>query len=109
MSVISHDETSTEPTRLLSGAILQLTSTRKQDFDMAKWDLVRHYAAFLQTDPQRALNALARLVLLQYSLGTIVEVTICGRALRVVADDSSNWDVPSRGRRARCAQPSQRA
>lgn len=43
VAVMEFEERSTDATQLVGSAILPLTSTRRQDVEMAKWDLVRHY------------------------------------------------------------------
>ncbi len=51
-----HREASTETTRM-GGVILPLTSTRRQDFELAQYVLVRAFPEFLRTAPNEALQA----------------------------------------------------
>ena len=92
VAVMEYEEQSTKPTHLLASAILPLTSTRRQDVDMAKWNLVRHFPTFLEAAPEPAVAALGRLVQHQGRLGARLEVTIGGRTVEIVPDESDSWD-----------------
>ncbi len=92
VTVMEYEEESTDLTDLSASAILPLTSTRRQDVDMAKWDLVRHFGAFLNRAPEHAAAALTRLVEDHSLLGAQVELTISGRSVVIAPDASDSWD-----------------
>ena len=57
-AAFSYEEQSTEARQLGSGRILTLTSTRRQDYEGALYQLADHYPAFLEADPTAASRAL---------------------------------------------------
>ena len=58
-AAFSHEETS-DATTSFGTPVLPLTSTRRQDFSMCQYHLIRHYEAFLATDPTAAARAALR-------------------------------------------------
>jgi hypothetical protein len=55
-------ETSTEPTSMGSGRILSLISNRKQDYDMALYELANEFPGFLEHSPENATRALIAVI-----------------------------------------------
>ena len=108
-AVFSHDETSDAETSL-GTRVLPLTSTRRQDFSICQYHLIRHYTAFLVADSTaaaraalRALNEyVSRRQVLQFlNPGfTIDDVTerfaLRGRKALYVRDLSYTWDAGHR-------------
>jgi hypothetical protein len=95
VATLSYDEDSNEPTRLSASAILPLTSTRRQDIDMAKWTAVNHFPEFLRVAPTLAVAVLSRLIETEVQLGGVVQIRVGGRQVEVIADESTQWDRPS--------------
>jgi len=58
ISAFSFDESRTEQTSMGSGKIMPLTSNRRQDYDMARWQFGEIYPAFLKHAPEHAVEAL---------------------------------------------------
>ena len=58
-AAFSHEETSDAETGV-GTPILPLSSTRRQDFSMCQYHLIRHYSAFLEADPNAAACAVVR-------------------------------------------------
>jgi hypothetical protein len=54
----TYQETSQESTQMGSGRILPLTSNRRQDYAMARWELARVFSEFLEYAPEVATRAL---------------------------------------------------
>ncbi len=94
VAVLPHEETSREPTPLVTSAILGLRSNRRQDFDSVKFELVEQFPIFLATAPSHALSVLDRLVAAAHDLQPDAAVTlqIASRTFSVILDDSGWWD-----------------
>ncbi|MCH8291043.1 ATP-binding protein [Candidatus Poribacteria bacterium] len=60
LTVFTHYETSDEKTNIIGGFILPLTSTRRQDYSMCQYRLVKHFPSFLRVAPQLATQAAIR-------------------------------------------------
>jgi hypothetical protein len=56
-AAFSYSEESDAPTVMLGG-VMSLTSNRRQDYDMARYELANEYAGFLRESPQAAVRAL---------------------------------------------------
>lgn len=56
VAVFRSKETSQEPTRF-GGYVLPLRSSRRQDFELCRYQLIEHFAAFLATAPSVATKA----------------------------------------------------
>jgi hypothetical protein len=56
LTAFAHEETSDEATNL-GGYVLRLTSTRRQDYQLALYVLARHFPQFLESHPLPALRA----------------------------------------------------
>ena len=59
-TVFEYQEDSDEKTDLMGGAILSLTSTRSQDYDMCRYQLIEHFSSLLQVKPQIATEVVIR-------------------------------------------------
>ncbi len=55
--VFKHDETSDVKTSFGSGSILSMTSTRRQDYSMCQYRLIKHFPNFLKAKPLDATRA----------------------------------------------------
>lgn len=62
MSVWQFDEQSDEPTSISSSGIVGMTSTRKQDLDMARYETGHVFAAFLAASPDAAFQFFASVI-----------------------------------------------
>lgn len=82
-----------------SSQILPLTSSRRQNFEMARYALKEHFPTFLARHPEEAIDALSSAVAGQISEegthlpeeGLPAEVQIGGRAVQLVPDRSYIW------------------
>lgn len=92
VAVLSHDEQSADQTALGTGRILALTSTRRQDFEMAQWRLVQFFPAFLQEAPRHALRTVERLAEIKHAATRSLDVQVAGRDVHVLLDNSHHWD-----------------
>jgi hypothetical protein len=61
-AAFSFDETRTEQTAMGTGRILPLTSNRRQDYNMARWQLGEIFPAFLKVAPAFAVESLVAAV-----------------------------------------------
>lgn len=61
-AAFSYEETREDKTQMGSGRILPLTSTRKQDWQSARYELAEVYPEFLKTAPVQATRALISLM-----------------------------------------------
>ncbi len=108
-AAFSHEETSDARTSF-GTPIMPLTSTRRQDFSMCQFHLIRHYKAFLLTDPilaaRAAIRALNEYVLQRHVVrflnpGFTVEdlterLSFRGRTAVYVRDLSYSWEAGHR-------------
>ena len=94
-----HDETSEEQTSFGGGQILRLTSTRRQDWQMARYALAQEYSKVLRTDVRAGIRALlpaCKYEARQWSGPPDDFATMfAGRTVLVRPDRSFYWD--SRG------------
>lgn len=58
VAAFSYDEASTDATPMGSGRILALTSNRRQDYELALWELAHVFPTFLKRNPVPATRAL---------------------------------------------------
>jgi hypothetical protein len=96
ISAFSFDESRTEQTSMGSGKIMPLTSNRRQDYDMARWQFGEIYPAFLKHAPEHAVEALV--AVLSSEAGTRSNMTektfdFLGSVARIKADSSHIWDA----------------
>jgi hypothetical protein len=98
-----HEETSAEPVQMGSSRLLALTSTRKQDFEGARWELGRFFAKFMSFDPVHATSTLItcvdsyvkndrRISGLTAANSSAQEFELLGTNARIAQDYSSIWD-----------------
>lgn len=92
VTALSHEEESSEATQMGSGVVLTLLSNRRQDFDAAKYPLVRYFPELLQTDPRRALSILTRLSTLGRPQPAEHQMVLSGRAVTIEEDGSHRTD-----------------
>ena len=59
-TVFYHHENSEEKTSLVGGAVMPMTSTRRQDYSMCYYRLVKHFPNFLRSVPSHATQAVIR-------------------------------------------------
>jgi hypothetical protein len=89
--------TDTSKTSIGQSRILPLTSTRKQDFDMANYSLKEAFPQFLNAHPSHAVTALIRAIdghiALKHPSGTatVSTVMIDGREATLAEDGSRFW------------------
>ena len=57
LTVFAHHETSNEKTSLTGGPILPIISTRRQDYRMCEYRLIKHFPNFLRSAPSHATQA----------------------------------------------------
>jgi hypothetical protein len=100
-AAFAHEEPSQEATQMLKSRIMPLTSNRRQDFNMALWELAEKYEYFLQTAPSHATTALTS-VLRSYveqkhrygerKKGPEQTFEFRGRTIELQDDGSGVWD-----------------
>ena len=56
-TIFGHDETSDVKTNFGGGSVLPMTSTRRQDYSMCQYRLIKHFPNFLQAKPLGAAQA----------------------------------------------------
>lgn len=83
VATISHKEESTESTAMLASRIFGLSSNRRQDFELAQWQLVEGFKAFLGTAPRHAVRALERLVAPPSSSTPPIVSTVSGQRISI--------------------------
>jgi hypothetical protein len=97
--VFARDVISEEPTTLGQSQILALTSTARQDYGMARYQLKEHFPHFLAADPAHAAVAMVRAIEgyvaneypIEEGSGSWDLVLPDGTALRLQEDGSSLW------------------
>jgi hypothetical protein len=98
VSVMAYEERSVEATDMGSGRILRLRSSRRQDVEMAKYELGLQLPAFLTAAPVTAVRALDEVVEQfcgQSSLAACSAATtfnFVGRGASMKEDGSGYWD-----------------
>ena len=106
--VFTHYETSEETTELpLSGPVLPLASTRRQDYQSCQYRLIKHFPKFLRSNPFIATKAgirslnyfiVASHIARNDNKGVTIEdltktFTFCGKFAYIVEDHSYIWDA----------------
>ena len=106
-TVFTHYESSEETTELpLSGPVLSLTSTRRQDYKSCQYRLIKHFPDFLRASPSIATRAgirslnyfIAGLHIARYVNESVKfedltgTFTFYGKAAYIVEDHSYIWD-----------------
>jgi hypothetical protein len=92
LAVLPFNEDSNEPTHLLASAIMPLSSTRRQDFEMGKYDLVRHFPRVLDVAPDVAISIITRLSESHATGDAKWAATVGAHSIEVTPDDSARWD-----------------
>ena len=100
-TIFGHDETSDIKTNFGSGSVLPMTSTRRQDYSMCQYRLIKHFPNFLRAKPLEATQA-AILSLNAFIINTRVEpkdlieaLHFRGKPTYFVKDGSYIWDAQS--------------
>ena len=105
-ATFAHDETSDEKTNSIGTPVLPLTSTRRQDYDMCQYRLIKHFPHFLRTAPLAAIPAIIQSLNLiigkEHIIGYIKEgvefgdliktFNFRGKSAYCVDDNSYIWD-----------------
>ena len=105
-ATFSYDETSDEKTNSIGTPVLPLTSTRRQDYDMCQYRLVKHSPDFLRTAPLIAASAIIQnlnyIIRKEYIVGYLKEsvefrelvstFSFRGKSAYYVEDNSCMWD-----------------
>ena len=108
--VFTHNEISDEKTPLIGGPVLPIVSTRRQDYSMCQYRLVKHHPNFLQSAPIPATRAAIQILndyivsthdsthlKLGANLDDMTEtITFRGKLAYFVQDNSYIWDWDER-------------
>ena len=111
--VFTHNEISDEKTPLIGGPVLPIVSTRRQDYSMCQYRLVKHHPNFLQSAPIPATRAAIQILndyivsthdsthlKLGANLDDMTEtITFRGKLAYFVQDNSYIWDWDERRHR----------
>lgn len=111
--VFTHSELSDEKTPLMGGPVLPIVSTRRQDYNMCQYRLVKHYPNFLKSAPEIATRVAIQILndfivnshvprhLEQIAdLEDLAEtITLHGKRAYFVKDNSFIWDWDERRHR----------
>ena len=99
VAVFGFHEKSDVPTAMNPSRILRLTGNRRQDYEMARFELATVFPNFLSLEPERATRALIAAteayVREEHAMHDDVVTTFAfrGRTARFVTDYSSVWDA----------------
>lgn len=100
-AAFTYEEESQDQTPMGASRLVPLTSTRRQDFGMARHSLGEAFGEFLTTDPVQALDALdvavCTYVERRYSNGRLpanVRLPVGDHTLSIRSDHSHIWDQP---------------
>ena len=105
-TTFAHDETSDEKTNSIGTPVLPLTSTRRQDYDMCQYRLIKHFPHFLRQAPLVALPAIIQnlnsIIGKEHILGYFKESAeygelmstfdFRGKPVYYIEDNSCMWD-----------------
>lgn len=102
--LFEHEVTDNAPTQLGNSRILPLTSTKQQDYSLARYSLAEAFPEFLVAHPKEAITAMIKAiearVLREADLdpGVVVENQIGNRTVQLVPDRSFlwAWDIENR-------------
>ena len=98
-AVFYHNETSDVKTSFGSGSVLSMTSTRRQDYSMCYYRLVKHFPNFLRAAPSHATRAVIQslnvFIVREHIVRTedIKMFNFRGKSTRFVEDGSYIWDA----------------
>ena len=59
-TVFHHNENSEDKTSLVGGAVMPIISTRRQDYSMCRYRLIKHFPGFLRASPLLATQSVIR-------------------------------------------------
>ena len=96
--VFKHGETSDVKTSFGSGSILSMTSTRRQDYSMCQYRLIKHFPNFLKAKPldatQAAIQSLNFFICQEHTVRTegMEMFNFRGKLTHFVQDHSYIWD-----------------
>ncbi len=97
-TVFGHDELSDEKTNFGGSRILSMTSTRRQDYSMCRYRLIKHFPGFLQATPLPATLSVIRSLNVFIVKAHIVPAeglkvfNFRGKSAHFVQDHSYIWD-----------------
>ena len=108
-AVFAHDETSEEKTNVSLGPLLPMTSTRRQDYSICQYRLIKHFPNFLQAEPlvatQAAIQSLNFFIIKEHIAGYLKDhvefqdlietFEFRGKSAYFVPDGSHIWDETS--------------
>ena len=108
-AVFTHDETNEESTNINLGPILPMASTRRQDYSICQYRLIKHFSNFLQADllfaTQAAIQSLNFFIIKKHIAGYLKESVkfqdlietfeFRGNPTYFVPDNSCIWDGTS--------------
>ena len=108
-AVFAHDETSEEKTNVNLGPLLPMTSTRRQDYSICQYRLIKHFSNFLQSAPlvatQAAIQSLNFFIIKEHITGYLKDhvefqdlietFEFQGKSAYFVPDGSHIWDETS--------------
>ena len=111
--VFTHNEISDEKTPLMGGPVLPIVSTRRQDYSMCQYRLVKHYPNFLKSAPviatRVAIQTLNDFIVSSHVPGHLEQsanledlaetITLHGKRAYFVKDNSFIWDWDERRHR----------
>ena len=111
--VFTHNEISDEKTPLMGGPVLPIVSTRRQDYSMCQYRLVKHYPNFLKSAPviatRVAIQILNDFIVSSHVPGNLEQsanledlaetITLHGKRAYFVKDNSFIWDWDERRHR----------
>ena len=98
-AVFYHDETSDVKTSFGSSSILSMTSTRRQDYSMCQYRLIKHFPNFLRAAPSHATRAVIQslnvFIVREHIVRTedIEMFNFRGKPTHFVQDHSYIWDA----------------
>ena len=100
-AAFSYDEESNEETSMTSSRILHLTSNRRQDYEMACYQLAEVFPEFLRSAPENAIRVLITVInnyVIQHHSAPhhdkqTKEFDFDGLDARIGTDFSSSWDA----------------
>lgn len=99
VSAFAYEEKSKEATDMGGSRILSMTSTRKQDYGMAHFHLVKTFLKFIVQAPEHATRALVGILEVYvprehhgFDSTEDDRFTVAGQELRLRGDYSSTWD-----------------
>ena len=104
--VFTHNEISDEKTSPIGGPVLPIVSTRRQDYSMCQYQLIKHSPDFLRTAPLIAASAIIQnlnyIIRKEYIVGYLKEsvefrelvntFSFRGKSAYYVEDNSYIWD-----------------